>query len=335
VSTSRIAVTLVVAFGCAVNTHDGPATTAVVTGTMTTPVGTGDETGSSGTGDTTLSGNEGTTGDKLDVGGMMSSGCQAIDLLFVIDNSSSMQTYQEALAEAFPAFALAMFAEVPPGISIHVGITTTDFDNQCADAEATANCQTASSLDDVLAHYNPPTMGNDGGNGTQGRLFEFSGQRYFEASSNDDPTELTTWFSNAAQAAGEAGCSFEMPVAAAGFAAHPANDDTNAGFIRDEGALLVVFFLTDEPDKSPESEAVYADMILEAKSECGGADCVFIGGLAPECIVDVNQKLWQFMEVFREDPPFASILQTSAYDTFVGDTLAIAVAEACANIPVG
>lgn len=283
---------------------------------------------------TTQSGMDGTAGDKLDVG-VMVSGCQAIDMLFVVDNSSSMQTYQEALGSAFPSFVEAMFAEVPPGIDIHVGITTTDFDTQCADAEATANCQTSSSFDEVSAHYNPPTMGNDGGNGSQGRLFEYSGQRWFEASSTDDPAELTQWFSAAATAAGESGCSFEMPVAAAGFAAHPANADTNAGFIRDEGALLVIFFLTDEPDKSPESETIYADMILEAKTACGGADCVFIGGLAPSCIVDVNQKLWQFMEVFREDPPFADIVQVPMYETFVGNTLATAVAEACANIPVG
>jgi len=324
---------MAVAFGCTVNTHDGPATTAVVTGTMTTVASTGDAD-SSGTG-TTASGMDGTTGDKLDVGGMMTNGCQAIDLLFVVDNSSSMQTYQEALGDAFPGFVEAMFAEVPPGIDIHVGITTTDFDTQCADAEATANCQTSSSFDEVSAHYNPPTMGNDGGNGSQGRLFEYAGQRWFEASSNDDPAALTEWFSAAATAAGESGCSFEMPVAAAGFAAHPANDDTNLGFFRDEGALLVIFFLTDEPDKSPESETIYADMILEAKSECGGADCVFVGGLVPSCIVDVNQKLWQFMEVFREDPPFASITDVPAYDTFVGNALATAVAEACANIPVG
>lgn len=316
---------------CAVDTSRGPATTAAVTNTTTTPAETGDETATTSSGGSSA---EGTTGEKLDVG-IMLPGCQAIDMLFVIDNSSSMQTFQEALAAQFPSFIDAVFESVPPGINVHVGITTTDFDTQCADAEAAANCQTSSSFDEVQMHYNPPTGGSDGGNGSQGRLFEYGGQRYFEVESSDDPAALSEWFSAAATAAGESGCSFEMPIAAAGFATHPANAEANEGFLRDDGALLVIFFLTDEPDKSPESETVYADMILEAKAGCGGADCVFVGGLAPGCIVDTNQKLWQFMEAFREDPPFGDIVDTINYDDYVGVALATAVAEACANIPVG
>ncbi len=318
---------------CTVQPSAGPSTSATPT-TVSTTLPASDDTSASSGETSGTAGADSTTGELLDVGVMMS-GCDAIDLLFVVDNSSSMQTYQQALAAEFPSFVEAVFEEVPPGVSVHVGITTTDFDTQCGDAEATANCQTSASFEDVQMHYNPPTAGNDGGNGSQGRLFEYAGQRYFEAESTDDPAPLTDWFSAAATAAGELGCSFEMPVAAAGFATDPANDETNAGFLRDEGALLVIFFLTDEPDKSPESETVYADMILEAKAGCGGADCVFVGGLVPSCIVDVNQKLWQFMEVFREGPPFADIADVPNYGTFVGTTLAAAVAEACANIPVG
>lgn len=299
--------------------------------TVTVPGDTGE---ASSSGSSASSGADTTTGEKLDIG-PMTPGCDAIDMLFVIDNSSSMQTYQQALAQQFPAFVDAMFAELPPALSLHVGITTTDFDQQCNDAEATANCQTSASFEEVQMHYQPPTEGNDGGNGGQGRLFQYAGQHYYDIGSSDDPAPLVDWFSSAATAAGEAGCSFEMPVAAAGFATHPANADTNEGFLRDEGALLVIFVLTDEPDKSVESESVYVDMILEAKAGCGGADCVFVGGLVPSCIVDVNQKLWQFMESFREDPPVGDILDVNNYDVFVGDALAAAVAEACANIPVG
>ena len=104
-------------------------------------------------------------------------------------------------------------------------------------------------------------------------------------------------------AAGEDGCSFEMPVAAAAWATSSVNAATNAGFLRDEGALLVVFFLTDEPDKSPESRFVYETMLLDAKQECGGAECIFVSGLFPGCTLDVNQKLWQFLNLFDEEPP--------------------------------
>jgi hypothetical protein len=319
---------------CTVQPSGGPSTSATLTTVSTTLPASDDTSASSGVTGGTATGADSTTGERLDVG-ITNGGCEAIDMLFVVDNSSSMQTYQAALAAQFPDFVAAMFEAIPPGISIHVGITTTDFDSQCADAEAPANCQTGASFDEVQSHYVPPTSSNDGSNGGQGRLFEYAGERYFEVSSNDDPAPLTEWFSGAATAAGESGCSFEMPVAAAGFATHPANAATNEGFLRDDGSLLVVFFLTDEPDKSPESKDVYADMILEAKAGCGGAECVFVGGLVPGCIVGVNQKLWQFMEVFREDPPFGDIVDVANYGDFVGQALADAVAEACANIQVG
>ncbi len=262
-------------------------------------------------------------------------GCEAIDFLFVVDNSESMATYQAGLAAQFPDFITSMYSALPESVSVHVGLTTTDFDAGCAAAEATQSCQTAASLDEVEAHYLRPDETNDAGNGTQGRLFEFGGRNYFESNSDDDPSALSAWFSDAAVAAGEAGCSFEMPVAAAGFAAHPSNAPTNEGFIRDAGGLLVLFFLTDEPDKSVESRFVYEEMLLDAKADCGGADCIFVSGLIPECTIDVNQKLWQFIQLFEEEPRWGDIEQTNDYTEVFGDTLADAIAEACFNLPEG
>lgn len=273
---------------------------------------------------------------KLDTPPPMLGGCQFIDFLFVIDNSESMQTYQLALTEQFPEFVTAMYDALPPNIDVHVGLTTTDFDAGCDAQEATQNCQSTATLPEVQAHYLRPDETNDGGNGTQGRLFEFAGQRFFATNSNDDPAPLSEWFSQAAVAAGEEGCSFEMPVAAAGFAAHPANATANEGFLRDENALLVMFFLTDEPDKSVETDEIYRDMVLDAKSACGGEACVFVSGLVPPCIIDVNQKLWQFMNQFDEaEPIWGDIELTGEYASVFGDALADAIAEACAAVPVG
>ncbi len=319
---------------CNVNPR-GPATTTVVSVGTASPTTAGESTSGGGTAQTSLATGVDGTGDRLDVGGGPSGGCQFVDMLFVIDNSQSMETYQGALAEQFPSFVASMFDALPVGVNVHVGITTTDFDSNCADAEATGNCQTTASVDDVLMHYVKPTDSNDGGNGSQGRLFQYAGRPYFEVSTSDDPAPLSEWFSAAAVAAGEEGCSFEMPVAAAGWAVDPANDTTNAGFLRDENGLFVVFFLTDEPDKSPESKSVYADQILAAKAGCGGEACVFVSGLVPTCIEGVNQKLWQFMNMFGEPPPFGDILDTAHYDDNFGAALASAVAEACANVPVG
>lgn len=321
----------------ACNVSPGEATTFdVPPSTSFGTQGPSDDTTTTTTGSDSEIAEESTAGERLDTPPPMGGGgCQYIDFLFVIDNSQSMQTYQLALTEQFPEFITGMYDALPPNIDVHVGLTTTDFDAGCDAAEATQNCQSTASLADVQAHYLRPDETNDGGNGTQGRLFEFSGQRYFETSSNDDPAALSTWFSQAAVAAGEEGCSFEMPVAAAGFATHPANAEANAGFLRDESALLVVFFLTDEPDKSVESKDVYRDMILDAKATCGGEACVFVSGLIPTCTLDVNQKLWQFMNQFSDEPPiWGDIELTAEYATVFGDALAGAIAEACANVPI-
>jgi hypothetical protein len=289
------------------------------------------------TGTTTGVEDETTAGSKLDTPAPMPGieGCEFVDFLFVIDNSASMATYQLALTEQFPQFIDKMYEALPPAVDVHVGLTTTDFDTGCDAQEGTMNCQTTATLDEVESHYIRPDVMNDGGNGSQGRLFSFGGQTYFETTSDEDPAALTDWFTQAAVAAGEEGCSFEMPVAAAGFATHLANAVTNDGFVRDEGALLVIFFLTDEPDKSLESDESYAEMILEAKAGCGGEACVFVGGLVPECVIDNNaQKLWQFMNQFDTVAPVSgNIEETQEYANVFGDALAGAIAEACANVP--
>lgn len=266
-------------------------------------------------------------------------GCDAVDVLFVIDNSASMGTYQQALANAFPSFIEQIFATLPAGVSVHVGVTTTDFwctPDSCECAESTLSCQSAATLDEVEAHYAPPTMGNNGANGGQGRLFVYDGLPFFEASTDDDPEELTVWFSGAATGAGEQGCSFEMPVAAAGYVAHASNEDTNAGFIRDEGAVLLVFFLTDEPDKSPEPTMTYRDTLLQAKSGCGGADCIITGGLIPSCVTEINQKAWQFLVGVGGEPIWSDIDDVGAYPSVVGNALSVAVTDLCETIvPTG
>src|SRR5262245_31309850 len=70
--------------------------------------------------------------------------CQAVDLLFVVDNSPSMGPYQHALAQAFPAFVDAIYDKLPMGTDVHVGITTTSFySGSCS--EGTANCVSTAS----------------------------------------------------------------------------------------------------------------------------------------------------------------------------------------------
>ena len=303
-------------------------------------MGTGTETGDGETSTSTGDGDgdgEGPIFDVGDSGGTAGDsggeeGCTKVDILFVIDNSPSMGKYQEGLASAFPGFIDAMYDNLPPETDLHVGITTTSFfSGSCA--ESVQNCVTTASQQEVEAHYTPPGDGNTGENGGQGRLFEWDGKHYYEAVTGGDPWPLTIWFSDAAVEAGEVGCSFEMPSAGAGYALHPDNDATNSGFLRDAGAVLVIFFLTDEPDKSPEGAQAYYDMVVDAKAGCGGDKCVIVSGLVNTCIMGVDNILWQFMNLFPDPPTFGSISDPFTYADVVGEALAQVIGQKCDEIP--
>jgi hypothetical protein len=310
-------------------------------GTSAAPTN-GPGTGVDATGDETSVGSDDEPGIKLDVAGnadlqagaCLEGGecyCSAVDILFVIDNSPSMGPYQEQLAFAFPTFVDAMWSNLPPGTDLHVGITTTSFfTGSCA--ESTINCMTGQTPQEVLAHYLTPDQGSTGVNGEQGRLFEYDGLRYFASVIGSDPWPLKIWFSEAAVDAGEVGCSYEMMSAGAGYAFHPANAATNAGFLRPDDAVLVIFFLTDEPDKSPEGAQTYADMIAAAKQPCGGLDCVVAAGIVNTCIMNVADPLWAFLQLMPDPPSVGSIDDPASYDDVIGSALASVIAQKCDDI---
>lgn len=258
--------------------------------------------------------------------------CNAVDILFVIDNSLSMADYQAQLATPWPGFVGNLWATLPEGTSVHAGLTTTSFFNgPCS--ESTLNCVSASTKAEILAHYITPDVANTGVNGQQGRLFEWDGQRYFSASAGDGDSGLEQWLSEAMVAIGEVGCSFEMMSAGAGYALHPANAGFNAGFLRDEGAVLVLVVLSDEPDKSPEGAVAYYDMIVDAKAGCGGDPCVVVTGLVDPCIEGVNDELWQFIGLFSNVLPLGNIAVPGDYGQVLGPTLAQAIGDSCQQIP--
>ena len=272
-------------------------------------------------------------------------GCGAVDVLFVIDNSKSMGEYQMALADAFPQFVDAMLDNLPENVDLHVAVTTTDFtcetsntDPCCPDDCPVGNtmCQIGSTPEEVellQSFYRPPTSGSTGSNGGQGRLFVHDGQAYYALNTTEDPAGLKDWFTGAATAAGEQGSSLEMPVAAAGYALDPINATANEGFLRSEDAILLLVFLTNDPDASLDSVADYRDMVLAAKNDC--PECILTAGLLKSCVPSENQRLWQFMKAFGDEPVWGDIEEKSGYAEVVGLSLAGLLAEACMNIPVG
>jgi hypothetical protein len=311
------------------------------TGTPTTSTTAVADSSTSEVADSSTEGTSG-SGPKLDVGSLETGttepamGCTFVDILFVIDNSLSMSEYQAALAAAFPGFVEAMYAELPPATDLHVGITTTDFYCQpdgCSCSEFVFNCESQASDQTIMDHYITPDVENTGTNGGQGRLFEYQGMSYFATTTDSDPAALEQWFTGAATAAGEDGCSFEMSSAGAAWAVDPANAATNGGFLRDDGAVLMVFVLSDEPDKSPETIQAYHDRLAAAKTECGGDECILTAGLLDPCVESSNQTVWQFLNAFGEAPVWGSIDETAEYTNVIGAALAGIVGETCDQIP--
>ena len=309
-------------------------------------------------------------GTKLDVGGTgvgpMLEACVAVDLLFVIDNSPSMAQYQQGLAQAFPGFVDGIYDNLPEGVDIHVGVTTTSFSddigrscdlgclwygNDCGTA-AEFGCGRQECYADASAT----------GNGTRGRLFSWDGRSYFETNTaNDEREALEQWFTGAATAVGEMGNNYEFSAAAASWAVGPPAADTNVGFLRDEGAVLFIFFLTDQWDESIDSLASYVSTVEQAKAGCNQSleegSCVVASGLLNPCTVpdafgggasagfgDWDQggygpddlpgdMLWQFMASFTPQPVWGSILEPANYAAVIGDALAEVIVQTCENIP--
>lgn len=303
-----------------------------------------------GTGDATR-GDDGSDDDgpKLDVGSADTGGipgactegetcnCTAVDVLFVIDNSGTMCTKQEQLAAAFPDFATAMFGALPSGTDLHVGITTSGF--ALGGSHSENNCVAQESLDVIEDHYVRPAEGLVDDNGLQGRLFSWEGLSYFAADTADpaDEAALASWFTGAATAVDCGVSSFEFNASGAAWALHPDNAAHNAGFLRDEDAVLVLFILTDEGDQSTEVETMQFlhDTVTAAKAGCGGDACIVTGGLLPAyCPAGTNGSL-AFLESFGGNPTVGDIgfgIGMVDYAATVGDTFATVVAQTCDDI---
>jgi hypothetical protein len=316
-----------------------------------------DGTGEGGDDDSTAAGAD--DGPILDVGPLdpecpagdcaPTDSCGAVDVLFVIDNSGSMFLYQNALAQAFPTFADAMFSELPANTDLHVAVTTSSFELG-GDSHSETNCVPTDSDATIEANYRRPTegMAGDAGNGLQGRLVFWQGLSFYAANTGDAGAlpGLKAWFTAAGtDGVRQAGSAFEFNASAAAWALHPANDEHNEGFLRDEGAVLVVIIMSDEGDQSyiVETADFLHDTVVDAKTGCGGEACIVTAGLlSPYCDPGTSNSL-VFLSSFGADPMIGDITggnilapDPAEYTQVVGAALASVVAEACDEIePAG
>jgi hypothetical protein len=258
----------------------------------------------------------------------------------VVDNSLSMEEEQIALTQAFPSFAQAILEALPEGVNIHVGVTSTEMGYSPEGGYDMSNFCIGTGEGGAPAsnYYDTPDVAPSTTNGAQGRLYEAAGLRYFDIDQGAPANEvqaLEDWFAQAAHI-GEGGSNVEMTTAAAAWAFDPANAGTNAGFLRDEGAVLAFFFVQDEPDQTPSAEtATLLSMIETAKTECGGWDCVIGGGFVNQfCLPQV--PLGDLLNALSEPPVTAMLpemgVQPQDFEPVLRDTLAQAIVDKCGEI---
>jgi hypothetical protein len=157
-------------------------------------------------------------------------GCRAVDFLFVIDDSASMDTAQTRLIESFPQFAERILSTLKSVESHHVGVITSD-----AYAFNEAGCQTLGAL----------VTQTGGLQSSKAQCGPFAqGHRYM-----DEYDDLASSFACAAKV-GTDGDNEERMIEAALAAVSPEQHGEgacNEGFVRDD-AILVLVLVTNEDD---------------------------------------------------------------------------------------
>jgi hypothetical protein len=174
-------------------------------------------------------------------------GCQAIDVLFVIDNSGSMGQEQENLIANFPGFISVLDQS---GLDYRVAVTTTGRDYSYQMSTPLGNVPQSQDGGDNGAMLKPGACNMT--------------KRWIDKA---DP-DVSTTFSCLANV-GTGGPGDEMPLSAMrdAFEERMA-DGTNQGFHRPE-ALLAVVFLTDEEDCSYEHSVTlgFTETLCESQTE--------------------------------------------------------------------
>jgi hypothetical protein len=226
-------------------------------------------------------------GGGADEGPIPEQGCRAVDFLFVIDNSVSMESEQSALVEAFPGFMAAIQATLEADSDYHIMVTDTDAWGRCNTANGfDGHDPSSNTCNDYIKAADFEECDRALGGGVVHPAGQYAsntrcelqgGNRYIVAGEPD----LATAFGCIAQV-GVAGHPSERPMDAMVAALAPginAGGGCNAGFLRDD-ALLVVTFMSDDPYyEDAEGPEQWFDAVVEAKG--GDPSSVVVLGLTP------------------------------------------------------
>jgi hypothetical protein len=314
--------------------------------------------GTSG-GETTTTTGEATSmptgGAKLDVAAQLDLGigeldCEAVDFLFVIDNSSSMAHEQEALIAAVPGFTAAIVDALPGVTDIRVGVVDTDSYPALGTVDPLEGCPDDGTVDCTACDY------------TLGALLTrprsafdpatdcgFADAPWMDARAN----RFAEQFACVADV-GIDGNQVEQQAGALVAAVSPAlqTGGCNDGFLRDN-ALLIFLLLTDEEDDhanpppprggSEGNPSAWHDALVAAKGglETNVVALGLIGGspLFPNCEAlseeqgaEPAPRLTTLLESF--DSSYVGSVCASNYESFFADAL-MSVARGCAQFVPG
>ncbi|MBX3246263.1 MAG: hypothetical protein KF901_03695 [Myxococcales bacterium] len=204
-----------------------------------------------------------------------------VDLVFVIDNSHSMQEEQVSLAENFPVLIEMLTQppdsdddgtpDFPPVTDLRIGILTTDLG--VGPHTSIPSCSTATGDDGVFVHEARATEGPCAGYAIEG------GRRWLELDP-ESPATISEGFACLAQL-GTDGCGLEQQLESSFVAItrQMGAGQPNEGFFR-PNSLIAFVFVTDEDDCSALDVETFFDPSFDARERFGplGTRCAFHPG---------------------------------------------------------
>jgi hypothetical protein len=265
--------------------------------------------------------------------GEFNDGCNAVDFLFVIDNSGSMFAAQSNLIANFPTFIDGIQDTLTEVDSYHVGVVTSD--------DYAGNPLECRRLGATVTS----TTGFDSSNSVCGPYSE--GFNYIT-----EADDLATSFECAAQV-GTSGDGFELTMNAMEAAISQdlnAEGACNEGFIRDQ-ALLVVVIITDEADGPGDSDGgppnsstgdatSWYESVVAAKNDTPENAAALVltnydgGACPPTATWEDGANMVEFAQLFGENGFTAGICEPDYGPAFANATAVIQ--QACENfIPPG
>ena len=239
-----------------------------------------------------------------------------VDILFVIDNSSSTGDKQLLFAQNFSNFVTAIDAFPLGRPNLHIGVITTTVDVGVGDYSTDGtSCPTLAAFpNNATRQYNGLLRTIPVSSDCAGSLPN-DGTRFFSDIATGPSTRMTNYAGDLATAltcvaqVNDNGCGFEAPLEAMKRALDPAINPQNVGFLRD-GAALAVIILTDEDDASLHdtallTPALHSDFALQPGNAYKCDQAVInptVPGTYTNCVVRTPANSTDGIASHLEDP---------------------------------